>query len=162
MKKEIVFVIAVALFLFAYILDYFAGPINLVVKSPLVFLDLKFFNLYPMTFVAVAVRTTALIISVSLVLSLIDKQYFQKIIISLFLTFVAEIYAFQQLATGAKITPVLWTLAISYAGAGLIIPIIFYIFASITHLLIPQPKNVTHLSEPQDNSSKPSSSVLNP
>jgi len=139
MKKEIVFVIAVGLFLFAYILDYFAGPINLSVKSPLIFLDIKYFNLYPMTFVAVAV----------------------KIIISLFLAFVAEIYAFQQLATGAKITPVLWTLAISYAGAGLIIPVIFYIFASITHLLIPQSKNATHLSEPQNNSSD-SSSVLNP
>ena len=82
MKKEIVFVIAVGLFLFAYILDYFAGPINLSVKSPLIFLDIKYFNLYPMTFVAVAVRTTALVISVSLVLSLIDKQYFQKIIIN--------------------------------------------------------------------------------
>ena len=161
MKKEVVFVIAAALFLFAYILDYFAGPINLIVKSPLFFLDLKYFNLYPMTFVAVAVRTTALVISVSLVLSLIEKQYFQKIIISLFLAFVSEIYAFQQLATGAKITPVLWTLAISYAGAGLIIPIIFYIFARITQFLIPQPKNVVHLPQEEDNSSD-SSSVLNP
>ena len=114
-----------------------------------------------MTFVAVAVRTTALVISVSLVLSLIEKQYFQKIIISLFLAFVSEIYAFQQLATGAKITPVLWTLAISYAGAGLIIPIIFYIFARITQFLIPQPKNVVHLPQEEDNSSD-SSSVLNP
>lgn len=161
MKKEIVFVITVGLFLFAYILDYFAGPINLMVKSPLIFLDLKFFNLYPMTFVAVAVRTTALIISVALILSTIEKHYSTKIIISLFLTFVAEIYAFQQLATGAKITPVLWTLAISYAGAGLIIPVTFYIFASITQFLIPQSKNTVHLTESETVTS-PSSSVLNP
>jgi len=158
MKKEIVFVIAAILFLFAYILDYFAGPLNLNITSPLVFLDLKYFNLYPMTFVAVSIRTTALIISTALLLSAIEKKYGTKILVCFFLAFVAEIYAFQQLATGMKFTPVLWTLAISFAGAGLIIPIIFYIFAGITNFLIPPQKSQIDKEKINDSSS----SVLNP
>lgn len=160
MKKEIIFVIAVCLFLLSYALDYFAGPLQFSVTSPIVFLTPKFFNLYPMTFVSVIVRSSALFISIGLILSLMEKQYIKKIIISLFLTFVAEIYAFQQLATGARTTPVLWTLAISYSGAALILLIVFYIFAGITNFLIPSHKGEVQLEKPESQSSD--SSILNP
>lgn len=160
MKKEVIFVITVCLFLLSYVLDYFAGPLQFTVKSPIIFLTPKFFNLYPMTFVSVIVRSSALFISTGLILSLMEKQYIKKIIISLFLTFVAEIYAFQQLATGARITPVLWTLAISYSGAALILLIIFYIFAGITNFLIPSHKGEIKLEKPE--SQVQDSSILNP
>ena len=112
-----------------------------------------------MTYVAVIVRSIAIMLSTTLVLSIMERQYLKKVAISLFLGFVAEIYAFQILATGAKVTPTLWTLAISYGGALLIIPITFYIFAGIADFLIPQRKNTTHLPTSQSNDS---SSVLNP
>src|SRR3989344_5822360 len=154
MKKEVTLVITVCLFLLAYVLDYFAGALKLQITNPLMFLNESFFKLYPMTYVAVIVRSVAIMLSVTLILSLMERQFFVKLGISAFLAFIAEIYAFQQLATGAKITPLLWTLAISYGGALLLIPIIFYIFAGIADFLIPQRKNVTHLSTDQlDNSS---------
>ena len=159
MKKEVTLVITVCLFLLAYVLDYFAGSINLGLINPMDFLNQTYFKLYPMTFVAVIIRSVAITLSTTLVLSIMERQFFKKMIISLFLGFVAEIYAFQILATGAKVTPTLWTLAISYGGALLIIPIAFYIFASIADFLIPQRKNVTHLPTSQSNDS---SSVLNP
>ena len=159
MKKEITIVVTACLFLLAYILDYFAGTLKLQIASPLVFLTKHYFNLYPMTFVAVVVRSLALVLSVILVLSVMERQYFKKLIIAAFLTFLAEIYAFQQLATGAKITPLLWTLSISYAGAGLLIPMIFYIFAGIANFLIPSKKGV-NLEETEPDS--PKSSILNP
>ncbi|KKP46380.1 MAG: hypothetical protein UR39_C0011G0032 [Candidatus Woesebacteria bacterium GW2011_GWA1_33_30] len=159
MKKEVTLVITTCLFLLAYILDYFAGALKLQITNPLIFLNESFFKLYPMTYVAVIVRSVAIMLSVTLILSIMERQYFKKLGIAFFLSFIAEIYAFQQLATGAKITPLLWTLAISYGGAILIIPIIFYIFAGIADFLIPQRKNVTHLPTSQSNDS---SSVLNP
>lgn len=160
MKKEITFVITALLFLLAYILDYFAGKLSLHIVSPLVFLNQSYFALYPMTFVAVIVRSIAIMLSVTLILSVIERQYFVKLGITAFLAFIAEIYAFQQLATGATITPLLWTLSISYGGALLIIPMVYYIFAGIADFLIPH-KNTVKLpvSEP---TSSTESSVLNP
>lgn len=145
-KKEIVFVITICLFGFSYLLDYFAGALRLNITSPLMFLTQKFLMLYPMTFVALTIRSVALMVSVSLILSLIEGKYSTKIVICLFTGFIAEVYAFQQLATGARFTPVTWTLSIAYGGALLIIPIIFYILAAITNFLIPQRKSEeTHL-----------------
>ena len=138
MKKEIILAVAAGLFLLAYVLDFFAGPLKLQITNPIIFLTLGYFNLYPMTFVAVIARSVALMLSVALVLSLIEKQYFKKLAVCAFLTFLAEIYAFQQLATGAIVTPLLWTLSISYAGAELLILMVYYIVAGIAHLLMPK------------------------
>lgn len=160
MRKEIVFVITALLFLLAYVLDYFAGKLSLSIISPIAFLNQGYFTLYPMTFVAVMVRSAAIMLSVTLILSMMERQYFIKLGIIAFLAFIAEIYAFQQLATGATITPLLWTLAISYAGVMLIVPMIFYVFAGIANFLIPHSKNETHLPQSEPNSG--SSSVLNP
>lgn len=159
MRKEIVFVITVLLFLLAYTLDYFAGKLSLSIVSPIAFLNQSYFTLYPMTFVAVMVRSVAIMLSVALILSVMERQYFVKLGIAAFLAFIAEIYAFQQLATGATITPLLWTLAISYGGAMLIVPMIIYVFAGIANFLIPHNKNETHLPQPESSSN---SSVLNP
>ena len=161
MRKEIVFVITAGLFILAYILDYFAGALSLNIVSPIAFLNQGYFTLYPMTFVAVFVRSTALMLSVTLILSVMERQYFTKLGISFFLTFIAEIYAFQQLATGATITPLLWTLAISYGGAMLVIPMIFYIFAGIAIFLIPHNKNEVRLPK-EAVTNQTDSSVLNP
>ena len=161
MKKEITFVITACLFLLAYVLDYFAGTLSLSIISPIAFLNQNYFTLYPMTFVAVMIRSFAIMLSVTLLLSVIERQYFVKLGISAFLAFLAEIYAFQQLATGATITPLLWTLAISYGGAMLVIPMVFYIFAGVVNFLIPTTKNTVALPkiDPQKTSE---SSVLNP
>lgn len=161
MRKEIVFVITAGLFILAYILDYFAGALSLSIVSPIAFLNQGYFALYPMTFVAVFVRSIAIMLSVTLILSVMDRQYFTKLGISFFLTFIAEIYAFQQLATGATITPLLWTLAISYGGAMLVIPMIFYIFAGIANFLIPHNTNEVRLSK-EAMTNQSDSSVLNP
>lgn len=161
MRKEIVFVITAGLFILAYVLDYFAGTLSLSIVSPVAFLNQGYFTLYPMTFVAVFVRSIAIMLSVVLILSVMDKQYFTKLGISFFLAFIAEIYAFQQLATGATITPLLWTLAISYGGAMLVIPMVFYIIAGIANFLIPHNKNEVRLPK-ETVTNQFDSSVLNP
>lgn len=160
MKKEITFVITLGLFLLAYALDYFAGNLNIVVASPIYFLSENYFKLYPMTFVAVIVRSVAIMLSVTLLLSVMDRQYFKKMAIALFLGFVAEIYSFQILATNSNITPLLWTLAISYGGALLIVPIAVYIILGIADFLIPHNKNEVRL--PQTEPVSDNSSMLNP
>lgn len=161
MKKEVTFVITASLFLLAYALDYFAGKINLGVINPLQFLNPNYFKTYPMTFVAVAVRSVAIMLSTTLILSIMERQFFKKVAIALGLAFIAEIYAFQILATGVKVTPTLWTLAISYGGSLLILPIIVYIFLGVADILIPDRKKTAHLPESESSASE-SSSVLTP
>jgi hypothetical protein len=160
MKKEIVFVITALLFLLAYTLDYFAGPITLNIFTPIAFIKENFFAVYPMTYVAVIVRSIAIMLSVTLLLSVMERQYFVKLGISAFLAFIAEIYAFQQLATGATITPLLWTLAISYGGVMLVIPMVFYIFAGIANFLVPP--NTIRAHFPKVDPDSPNTSVLKP
>lgn len=154
MKKEITFVICVCLFFLAYILDYFAGAIRLNILSPLAFLKNNYFLTFPMTSIAITFRSLAIMSSVALILSIIEKKYFLKLGISTFLLVIAEAYAFQQLATGAKITPITWTLSISYGGVLLLIPMIFYLIAAIANFLIPQSRNSP--------SEKNEPSILNP
>ena len=77
-KKEVVFIITICLFGFSYLLDYFAGALRLNITSPLMFLTQKFLILYPMTFVSLTIRSIALMISISLILSLIEKKYASK------------------------------------------------------------------------------------
>lgn len=156
MRKEIIFIVTVGLFLLAYALDYFAGSINLHITSPLIFLDQKYLTLYPMTFVAVISRAIALMLSVFLVLSLMDKKYFTKIIVAVFLAFVAEIYVFQSMATGARFSTTSWLLSFAFGGALIIVPIIIYFIAAIANFLIPQDKKV--VNGPEQNNT----SVLNP
>lgn len=153
MKKEIVFLITLGLFLLAYILDYFSGVLRINLQNPIAFLDKKFITLYPMTLVSIISRSIALMLSVWLILSLFEKKYLAKLGISLFLFFIGEVYSFQQLATGTKFSSLQWTLSISYGGALLIVPAIVYIIAGISNFLIPQNDN----KKIEDNSS-----VLNP
>ncbi len=162
MKKEITLVITACLFLLAYVLDYFAGALKLTILSPIQFIDASYFKLYPMTYVSVVVRSIALMLSVTLFLSMMERQYFKKLGIVFFLGFVSEIYAFQILATGSTITPVLWTLAISYSGVLLLIPMAFYFFLGIANFLIPPAKNTTPLVRHEESETNNSSSVLNP
>lgn len=162
MKKEITLVITACLFLLAYILDYFAGTLQLTIFSPIQFIDLSYFKLYPMTYVAVIIRSFALMLSVTLFLSMMERQYFKKVGIALFLGFVSEIYAFQILATNSTVTPMLWTLAISYAGALLLVPVIFYIFLGVANFLIPPAKNTATLVKNDTLNKDDSPSVLNP
>ncbi len=160
MRKEIQFVIIICLFSFSYVLDYFAGALRLNITTPFQFLDQKYLSLYPMTFVSLASRAIALAASVSFLLSMIEKRYLTKILISFFITFIAEVYAFQQLATGVRFTSVIWTLSISYGGILLLVLILFYILASISNFLIPNSKNKTHM--PEKLSTEQESSTLNP
>lgn len=162
MKKEYLIVTTVGLLLFAQALDYFSGFVRLNILNPTQFLNPEILKHYPMTAVSIFSRAFGLMLFISLILSLISKKYFQKVIISLILAFIAEIYAFQQLATGAKMTTTVWTLSISYAGAMMIIPIIIFIVLGIIEFLIPQPKNTTTFPNTEENKPKDTTSVLNP
>ena len=133
MKIEYFLVTAIAFFVLAYVLDYFAGPISFVLTTPLAFLSRIYLNSYPLTAFAVAIRALGIFISLPLLFSVIEKQYFVKAFTIFVVAVLAELYAVQQIATGMRTTSIQWTLSISYAGIFLVSAIIYYLIAGIIY-----------------------------
>jgi len=135
MKKEYFLVTAFAFFVLAYVLDYFAGPVSITLTNPLVFLSKNYLNSYPLTAFAIFIRALGLFISLALLLSTIEKQYFIKAFSVFVIGVLAELYAVQQIATGMRTTSIQWTLSIAYAGISLLVAIIYYLLAAIITLI---------------------------
>jgi len=126
MPKEYWVAAGIALLVLSSVLDSFAGPVSLIVgRNPFAFLSAASLGTYPLTAVAIGVRAVGVFILAVTTISAIDKQYFLKAVGVLILGVLVELYAVQQLATGAQTTPLNWTLAFAYAGA-LLLPAIFY------------------------------------
>lgn len=122
---------ALAFFGLAYILDYFAGPISFALTTPLTFLTKSYLNSYPLTAFAVMIRALGIFISLLLLFSVIEKQYFVKAFTIFVISVLVELYAVQQIATGMRTTSIQWTLSISYAGMILVTAIVYFIIAGI-------------------------------
>lgn len=86
---------------------------------------------YPFTAVEIGLRTIALFLSLTLLLSLIEKKYFLKAGIALAASALGILYAIQQIATAARVTPIQWTLSFAYAGLILPLAIIYYLVRGI-------------------------------
>lgn len=133
MKKEITFVIALCMFAFAYVLDFIAGGVSIVISDPFMFLTNPVLAKFPLTAAGVFIRTIAIFLTILVAYSIIEKRYFTKAFISLAAAIFAEAYAIQQFTTGTRTTPVQWTLSIAYAGSLMLILFIYYILKGIFH-----------------------------
>lgn len=130
MKKEYTAVVAISLFLFAYVLEALSGQVTFpVLTSPFAFLNPAVLNKYPFTATAIAIRTAAIVISVVLVLSFAQIKKHLKAVIVFVLGILLELYAIQQLATGMRVTPLEWTLSFAYSGVLFAPLVVFFLIA---------------------------------
>lgn len=133
MKKEYLAAIALAMFIFSYVLDWISGPVSIGVRNPFEFLSMAVISKYPFTTVSVALRAAAIVTCSLLAITFINKQYFVKGTILIVVASLAELYALQQITTGMRLISIQWTLSISVAGLGLIVPGILYILFGVLH-----------------------------
>lgn len=136
MKKEYFFIFAVALLIFAYIVDSISGPINLVIKNPYAFLDAIIIQKFPLTAVGIFTRALGILISIILLFSLIDKMFFAKAITAFLAAALFNLFAIQQLATGTRTVTIQWTLSLAFAGLALLIPTVIYIIKGFIHPIL--------------------------
>ena len=130
MKKEYTAVIAISLFLFAYVLEALAGQVRFpALASPFAFLNPIVLNKYPFTATAIAARCAAIVISVLLILSFAQIKKHLKAVIVFVLAVLFELYAIQQLATGMTVTPLEWTLSFAYSAVLFAPVVIFFLIA---------------------------------
>ena len=131
MKKEYSLVIGSVFFLISALIDRLAGPVSIAVRNPWTFLTQSVFLKYPFTSLAIGLKTFGLVIFIVLLLSFIEKAYFNKAFITFVVSLFAILYAIQQTATGGRTTPIQWTLAFAYAAAILVVPLVYYIIKGI-------------------------------
>lgn len=131
MKKEYAIVTTLGFFLLAYLLDYFAGPVAIPIKSPFLFLQNIYLTEFPFTAVAIGLRSMAIVASLVILFSALGIKDLVKALIIFILAILFNLYAIQQLATGARVTPIQWTLSFAFAGVMAIVPIVIFLLKGI-------------------------------
>jgi len=127
MKKEVVLVIIVGLFILSYVLDALVNPLDLPLPTPFHYLlNPEIFTKYAFTTASIFIRALGFFLSPLLLFSFWDDGHYAKGGILLVLVGLMQLYALQDLATGAQVVPTEWSLSISLAGLALLAPMLLY------------------------------------
>jgi hypothetical protein len=143
MKKEYFAGAILGLFVFGYVLDYFAGPLRLTLTSPYAFFTSELLNQYPFTAVSILIKTIAVAAGFVLIFSFFERQYFVKAVVLFCVAGLFELYAIQQVRSGAMMIPLQWILALTASGVVLLIPTLIFLILGIVYLLIGKLKEET-------------------
>ncbi len=120
--KEYQLLIIGGLFLLAYVLEALVNPLSIKLATPYSFLSPANLLKYPFTTAVIAIKSVALFWTPLLLLSFIHKAYAAKGSILLVLAGLLQLYSLQEIATGAQVIPLEWSLAFSVAGVLLLLP----------------------------------------
>ncbi len=136
MKKEHVAVMILGLFIFGYVLDYVAGPLNLNIKSPFAFFVSNMLQLYPFSAVSIFIKTVAIVSSVLLLFSFIEKNTFAKSLVLFVLAALFELYSIQAVVSGALLIQMQWILSLTASGILLLIfSLLFLVIGTIQKMV---------------------------
>jgi hypothetical protein len=126
MKKETLLVVIIGLFLLSSVLDAVVPPLQIHLANPFQFLNPRLLALYPFTTASVVIKGIGIFLSPLLLFSLVTGHGTAKGATLLVIIGLMELYALQDVATGAQVVPLEWSLSLSLAGIALILPTIFY------------------------------------
>jgi len=126
--KEYQLLIIGGLFLLAYVLEALVNPLAIKLATPYSFLAPTNLLKYPFTTTVIVIKSLALFWTRLLLLSFIKQAYAAKGSITLILAGLLQLYSLQEIATGAQVIPLEWSLAFSVSGILLLLPtLIFFI-----------------------------------
>ena len=132
MKQEYILVIIIGLLILAYVLDAVVNPLKLSLPSPYHFFDPQILSKYTFTTTSIVIKAVALIMAPLWFLSFLDFNKLTKGSILLVLSGLMQLYALQDVATGAQVIPLEWSLSLTLTGVVLLIPAIFFILIGLT------------------------------
>ena len=122
LAKEYQFLVIISLFIFAYVLEALVNPLQINLITPYSYLNPQILAKYPFTTAIIAIKSIAIFWTPLFLFSFIQKAYAAKGSIFLVLAGLLQLYSLQEIATGAQIVPLEWSLALSVAGILLLIP----------------------------------------
>ena len=132
MKQEYILVIIIGLLILAYVLDAVVNPLKLQLPSPYHFFDPSFLSKYTFTTTSIVIKAIALVIAPLWFLSFLDLSKLTKGAILLVISGLMQLYALQDVATGAQVIPLEWSLSLTLTGVVLLIPTIIFILIGLT------------------------------
>ncbi|MBU0572681.1 hypothetical protein KKH23_03735 [Patescibacteria group bacterium] len=140
MKKEYTLIFIVGLFLLAYVLDAVVEPLGVVLSSPYQYINPSIYSQYPFTGASIVIKALGIFLTPLFFLSFMEKQYTAKGLILLIVAGLTQLYGVQELATGAKLLPIEWTVSLALGGAALLAPMIIYFirgtFSSVSKTIV--------------------------
>jgi len=140
MKKEVVLVVIIGLFLLSYVLDALVNPLDLPLATPFHYLlNPDILSTYAFTTASIFIRALGFFLSPLLLMSFWEGNYSAKGGILLVLIALMQLYALQDIATGAQVVPTEWSLSISLAGLALVLPLVWYFLLALFSPLFRHP-----------------------
>ena len=131
MKQEYILIIIVGLMVLAYILDAVAHPLSLRLATPYQFFTPTTLSHYPFTTTSIILKASAFFMIPLWLLSFFKLDQIVKGAILLALAALMQLYALQDVATNSISLPLEWSLALTLAGAVLLVPAVFYLIIGI-------------------------------
>lgn len=153
--KEYQLLIIGGLFLLAYVLEALVNPLAIKLATPYSYLAPVNLLKYPFTTAVIAIKSIAIFWTPLLLLSFINRAFAAKGSILLVLAGLLQLYSLQEIATGAQIIPLEWSLSFSVAGLLLLVPtVIFFLrhaVAGVQHKIYqPSSNNSSSLVDEED------------
>ncbi len=143
--KEYQLLIIGGLFILAYVLEALVNPLTVKLATPYSFLSPVIFLKYPFTSAVIVIKSIALFWTPLLLMSFIQKAYAAKGSVLLVLAGLLQLYSLQEIATGAQVIPLEWSLSFSVAGLLLLIPTVILFLrhglSGVQTKMYPQPAN---------------------
>ena len=149
LAKEYQLLVIGALFIFAYILEALVNPLSVELSSPYAFLSPIYFLKYPFTTAVILIKSIAIFWTPLLLLSFIKKAYAAKASVLLVLAALLQLYTLQEVATGAQVMPLEWSLALALAGILLLLPTLIFFLKNLSSGV----KEKVYMTESKNNDS---------
>lgn len=127
MKQEYWLATIIGLLVFAYVLDSVVNPLTIGLPTPYHFFTPEAFTTYPFTTTSIVIKSIALFIAPILLLSFTEFPKHVKGIALLIISGLFQLYALQDVATGAHAVPLEWSLSLTLSGMVLLLPTIFFL-----------------------------------
>lgn len=131
MKREYWVAAIMGFFLLAYVLEAVANPLKLNLPSPYSFVQDGQYARYPFTTAIIVIRSLAVFLTPLVIASLFKKSNFPKAVTLLILAGLLQLYALQDVATGAYTVPLEWAIALALSGLLLLIPAVYYFISGL-------------------------------
>lgn len=133
MKKEYLFIFIAGLFLLAYVLEAVVNPLNLALTTPYDYLNPTLLARYPFTTAIILIRALAIFLTPVWLFSFLSGNHTLKGVVFLVVAGLAQLYAIQEIATGAQVIPLEWNLSLSLAGIALLLPTMGQLLLGLFH-----------------------------
>jgi len=137
MKKELILSTAIAFFVIAYVLDQLVPPIPITAANPYAFINSTLLSTYPLSAFSIILKTAGIWVSILVAISTIENKYFAKATFLFLLAAISQLYSIQQFTAKIMAIPIDWTLAVSFAGLFLTLPIVWFLARGLLHLVNP-------------------------